>query len=108
MEKFGFNSKPPIDLPEDEVLRERRLESKTANCSTRNDPVDLARVAIGQERLLATPLQMAMVAAAVANKGKLMKPQIWNRVVDPDGRTVKHDRTVPVQPAGHRRRRRQS
>ena len=33
---------------------------------------------------------MAMVAAAVANKGKLMKPQIWNRVVDPDGRTVKH------------------
>ena len=56
----------------------------------RNDPVDLARVAIGQERLLATPLQMAMVAAAVANRGKLMKPQIWNRVVDPDGRMVKH------------------
>jgi peptidoglycan glycosyltransferase len=33
---------------------------------------------------------MAMVAAAVANSGKLMKPQIWNRVVDQDGRTVKH------------------
>ena len=31
---------------------------------------------------------MAMVAAAVANKGKLMKPQIWSRVVDPDGRTI--------------------
>ena len=31
---------------------------------------------------------MAMVAAAVANKGKLMKPQIWSRVVDPDGRTT--------------------
>src|SRR5262249_23137668 len=56
----------------------------------KNSPVDLARVAIGQERLLATPLQIAMVAAAVANKGKLMKPQIWNRVVDPDGRNVKH------------------
>ncbi len=54
-----------------------------------NDPVDLARVAIGQERLLATPLQIAMVAAAVANDGKLMKPQIWNRVVDSDGRIVK-------------------
>jgi peptidoglycan glycosyltransferase len=36
-----------------------------------------------------TPLQMAEVAAAVADKGKLMKPQIWSRVVDPDGRTVK-------------------
>jgi len=38
--------------------------------------------------LLATPLQMAEVAAAVANQGELMKPQIWKRVVDPDGRTV--------------------
>ncbi len=36
---------------------------------------------------------MAMVAAAVANKGKLMKPQIWNRVIDPDGRVV--DRLDP-------------
>ena len=32
---------------------------------------------------------MAEVAAAVANKGKLMKPQIWSRVVDPDGRVTK-------------------
>ena len=36
-----------------------------------------------------TPLQMAEVAAAVANGGSLMKPQIWSRVVDPDGRVVK-------------------
>jgi peptidoglycan glycosyltransferase len=62
---------------------------------TARDPVDLARVAIGQERLLATPLQMAMVAAAVANGGKLMKPQIWNRVVDPDGRVT--ERMEPSQ-----------
>ena len=38
---------------------------------------------------MVTPLQMAEVAAAVANKGKLMKPQIWSRVVDPDGRVTK-------------------
>lgn len=87
MEKFGFNAKPPIDLPEDEVLPSGILsEEKLLH---RNDPVDLARVAIGQERLLATPLQIAMVAAAVANGGKLMKPQLWNRVIDPDGRVVK-------------------
>jgi peptidoglycan glycosyltransferase len=36
-----------------------------------------------------TPLQDAMVAAAVANKGKLMKPQIWNRVVNVDGSVTK-------------------
>ena len=86
MEKFGFNSTPPIDLPEGEV--EASGVSSEDGLLTARDPVDLARVAIGQERLLATPLQMAMVAAAVANGGKLMKPQIWKRVVDPDGRTV--------------------
>ncbi|HEX3736726.1 MAG TPA: penicillin-binding transpeptidase domain-containing protein, partial [Solirubrobacterales bacterium] len=41
------------------------------------------------ERLLVTPLQDAMVAAAVANRGKLMKPQIWNRVVNSDGSVTK-------------------
>jgi penicillin-binding protein A len=86
MEKFGFNSTPPIDLPDDEVY-ESGVYGEDGPLTAR-DPVDLARVAIGQERLLATPLQMAMVAAAVANGGRLMKPQIWKRVVDPDGRTV--------------------
>jgi penicillin-binding protein A len=87
MEKFGFNSRPPIDLPEDQVY-ESGVYSE-GHLLDRNDPVDLARVAIGQERLSVTPLQMAMVAATVANGGKLMKPQIWSRVVDPDGRVVK-------------------
>ncbi|HYJ22237.1 MAG TPA: penicillin-binding transpeptidase domain-containing protein [Solirubrobacterales bacterium] len=86
MEKFGFNSTPPIDLPDDEVY-ESGVYGEDGPLSVR-DPVDLARVAIGQERLLATPLQMAMVAAAVANGGRLMKPQIWKRVIDPDGRTI--------------------
>jgi peptidoglycan glycosyltransferase len=93
MEKFGFNSTPPIDLPEDEVY-ESGVSSEDGLLTAR-DPVDLARVAIGQERLLATPLQMAMVVAAVANGGKLMKPQIWNRVVDPDGRVT--DRLDPSE-----------
>jgi peptidoglycan glycosyltransferase len=87
MEKFGFNTTPPIDLPSDEVY-DSGVYSE-GHLLRRNDPVDLARVAIGQERLLATPLQMAMVAAAVANRGHLMAPQIWSRVIDPDGRVVK-------------------
>ena len=37
-------------------------------------------MAIGQERLRVTPLQMAEVAAAVANGGKLMKPRLVDRV----------------------------
>jgi peptidoglycan glycosyltransferase len=89
MEAFGFNSKPPIDLPEDELSKSGVYDYESGRMLGRNDPVDLARVAIGQERLLVTPLQDAMVAAAVANGGKLMKPQIWNRVVNTDGSVTK-------------------
>jgi len=87
MDKFGFNSKPAIDLPSDQVLSSGIFEG--GELLGPNDPIDIARVAIGQERLLATPLQMAEVAAAIANGGSLMKPQIWSRVVDPDGRVTK-------------------
>ena len=93
MEKFGFNATPPIDLPSDEVYNSGVYEER--HTLNRHDPVDLGRLAIGQERLLATPLQMAMVAAGVANKGKLMKPQLWNREIDPDGRVV--DRLDPSE-----------
>src|SRR5207244_11043945 len=43
------------------------------------------RVAIGQERLQVTPLQMALVAAAVGNGGTLMEPRLVDRVVASDG-----------------------
>ena len=48
-------------------------------------PMDVARVAIGQERLLATPLQMAEVAATVANHGERMRPTLVNRAIRPGG-----------------------
>ncbi len=93
MDKFGFNSKPAVDLPSDQVLSSGIFEG--SRLLGPSDPIDIARVAIGQERLLATPLQMAEVAAAIANGGKLMKPQIWSRVVDPDGRVV--ERMEPAE-----------
>jgi penicillin-binding protein A len=87
MDRFGFNSTPAIDLPSDQVYSSGIYEE--GKLLGPGDPIDIARVAIGQERLLVTPLQMAEVAAAVANGGSLMKPQIWSRVVDPDGRVTK-------------------
>jgi penicillin-binding protein A len=87
MDRFGFNSTPAIDLPSDQVYASGIFEG--GHLLGPDDPVDLARAAIGQERLAVTPLQMAEVAAAVANGGELMKPQIWSRVVDPDGRVTK-------------------
>ena len=88
MDKFGFNTKPAIDIPSEELTTSGIVELASGDVLTPSDPIDIARVAIGQERLLATPLQIAEVAAAVANKGTLMKPQIWSRVIDPDGRVI--------------------
>ncbi|RCG29051.1 penicillin-binding protein 2 [Sphaerisporangium album] len=49
------------------------------------DKPALAQTAIGQRSNQMTPLQMAMVAAGVANQGKVMKPYLVNKIVSPDG-----------------------
>jgi penicillin-binding protein A len=87
MRRFGFNTKPPIDLPGSE-LRSSGVFSK-GKLLDESDDVDIGRVAIGQERLLVTPLQMAMVASAISNDGKLMRPRLVQEVRNADGRTVK-------------------
>ncbi len=87
MDRFGFDRKPELDYPSGqmsssgEYLGERLL----APASSR---VDVGRLGIGQDKLRVTPLQMAEVAAAVADHGKLMVPHLTARIVDPDGRTV--------------------
>jgi peptidoglycan glycosyltransferase len=85
MRRFGFNQKPPIDLPADE-LTASGVYNNRGRLLDDEDPVDIGRVGIGQERLQVTPLQMAMVASAVANGGSLMKPHLADRFIRPDGR----------------------
>jgi penicillin-binding protein A len=92
MEKLGFNREPPLDYPSSQMrpsgeYRNGRLLSPLSRF------VDTGRMGIGQDKLQVTPTQMAMVAAAVANGGKLMEPHFTTRVVDRDGRTV--DRLSP-------------
>jgi penicillin-binding protein A len=89
MDRFGFNQKPPLDYPSFQVATSGVFEgSKLLNAG---DSIDIGRVAIGQERLNVTPLQMAMVVAAVANSGELMEPRLWSKVIDTDGREEKLD-----------------
>jgi peptidoglycan glycosyltransferase len=89
--RFGFYSLPPIELPESE-----RVESGLYDHGRLFDPkhpdtqVDPGRLAFGQERLAVTPLQMAMVAAAIGNHGAEMRPQIVERIVSPAGKTITH------------------
>jgi peptidoglycan glycosyltransferase len=86
MRRFGFQRQPPIDLPSTQVAPSGVL--KPPRPLTADDNWDVGRVAIGQEpHLFVTPLQMAMVAAAVGNKGRLMEPHIGDKVIAPDGRT---------------------
>jgi peptidoglycan glycosyltransferase len=84
MERFGFNEKPRLDYPSFQLATSGVFEGN--RLLTGGDSIDIGRVAIGQERLNVTPLQMAEVAAAVANDGKLMEPRLWSKVIDTDGR----------------------
>ncbi|TMK62427.1 MAG: penicillin-binding protein 2 [Actinobacteria bacterium] len=83
MKRFGFGSRLGLDYPTEEispsgVFSGRRLLGTS-------DSVDVGRVAIDQERLQVTPLQMAMVAAAIGNGGRLMQPRLVDSVTKPDG-----------------------
>jgi peptidoglycan glycosyltransferase len=88
MDRLGFGAPVEVDLPRDERAASGERKGGRIIPAT-NGAVDVGRMAIGQDKLTVTPLQMAMVAASVANGGKLMKPHIADRVVDRDGRTVR-------------------
>jgi penicillin-binding protein A len=88
MKRFGFYAKPPVDLPPTELNASRPFSFNGRALPPGSPNEDIGRIAIGQGGLLVTPLQMAMVAAAVANGGKLMTPHLTDRIVDADGRTV--------------------
>ncbi len=80
---FGFGAKPPFDLPAAAASR-----FPPAGEFNRNEP-GLAFSAIGQQNVSATPLQMALVAAAIANGGIIMKPHVLDRVTDERGGTIR-------------------
>jgi penicillin-binding protein A len=88
MDRLGFGKPVEVDLPRDERAASGERRNGRIIPAT-NGFVDVGRMAIGQDKLTVTPLQMAMVAASVANGGKLMKPHIGDRIVDSDGRTVR-------------------
>jgi peptidoglycan glycosyltransferase len=88
MRRYGFDRKPLIDLPSDEI-RASGVYGRRGRLLGPSDAIDIGRVAIGQERLQVTPLQMALIAAGVANGGSLMRPHLVEQVKDRDGRTVR-------------------
>jgi peptidoglycan glycosyltransferase len=84
--RYGFYEDPPLETPGSERAPSGLYHGPKLFRPT--DPatqVDPGRLAFGQEALLATPLQMAMVAAGVANQGVVMKPYVVGRVTGPSG-----------------------
>jgi peptidoglycan glycosyltransferase len=67
-DRYGFDSAPDFTLE----TAASQLHSRNANLST----TLLATTAFGQGELLATPLQMAEVAATIANGGVLTRPHL--------------------------------
>lgn len=73
--KFGFGSKIEVD---------EGNNSAVSLFPDTDDPALLALAGIGQGDTSATPLQMAMVAAAIANEGKVMKPYLIDKIKAPN------------------------
>jgi peptidoglycan glycosyltransferase len=90
-ESWGFNKAAPIDLP--------NPSRSVFPTDVANDPPKLAQSSIGQNDVQATPLQMALVAAGVANGGVIMEPHLMTEVRDSDGEVVESYDSEPwLQP----------
>ncbi len=77
-EAFGFNAAPPLDIP--------TIPSFIPAAETFEfDVPGVAQSAIGQRDVRATPLQMALAAAAVANDGEIMVPYLIQEVFNAEG-----------------------
>ncbi len=87
--RYGFYSPPPIETPASS-LSASGLYNKGKLFSPKNPAtqVDPGRLGFGQERMLVTPLQMALVAATIGNHGTEPKPYLVQRVTAPDGSIV--------------------
>ncbi|MBB5354981.1 penicillin-binding protein 2B [Anoxybacillus mongoliensis] len=88
LHRFHFNEPTGIELPGE----------KTGNILYRY-PIEKVTTGFGQGTSV-TPIQQIQAATAIANGGKMMKPYVVDRIVDPEsGKTVmKHEPTVVDTP----------
>lgn len=97
---FGFNRKPPIDIPPSEVATScfPPIENTVYNVSDcppesiasigPNNLPGVAYSAIGQENVTETALQNALIVAGIANGGVIMTPHLMRAIIDNQGQIV--------------------
>jgi penicillin-binding protein A len=87
-EEFGFDS--TFSVP---------MKSAQSVFPSNLDASQTIQSAIGQYDVRATPLQMAMVAATIANGGTLMKPYLVKQLVGPDLAVIDTTKPTPIRQA---------
>lgn len=86
-EAFGLNRDWDFDLP----------RVATSRIPKELDEPATAQSAIGQRDVRVTPMQVAMITAAIANDGTMMTPQLVRQVEDNAGRVILTNRPDPLQ-----------
>lgn len=83
--RYGFGELTGVDLPYES---RGQIPDHRWKMQTRGEgwyPGDSVNLAIGQGGLLVTPLQLLNMVSVVANRGKIYRPRLVNRVLDQDG-----------------------
>ncbi len=86
---FRFNK----DIPSDGVIIDKSRFPKYKSYEKGN----MAQSGIGQAEVLATPVQMALIAQTVANDGVMMKPTLVNKITDYSGNTIQSLKSSEVE-----------
>jgi peptidoglycan glycosyltransferase len=81
-ESFGFNQVPPIDI------LGANASKFPSGPFIDNNPATQAYSAFGQQDVIATSLQMALVAGGIANRGVIMTPHVMRDIHDSAGNLV--------------------
>ncbi len=86
--KLGLGKKTGIEMDYEKAGLTPTRDWKLQNRKAKWQDGETLSVAIGQGFNLVTPLQLCAMTAALANGGKLYRPQLVEQVVDPEGNVV--------------------
>ncbi len=87
--KSKFETLAKSFMFEENIGFELPISKSTLNFSESTNKNQLSSSSIGQGRVLSTPMEMALMASAVANNGAMMKPYIVDEIIKSDGSLLK-------------------
>lgn len=85
---FGFGEETGIDLPKENSGFVPTPEWKKEETGYWWYPGDTYNISIGQGYFEATPLQLTIAIASIANKGKILKPKLVKGIADNQGNII--------------------